>query len=154
MMFSTVVVLVTLMVFSECSKLPENHDVIQQLTDAISRMEAKAAEAEERAATREKKRNEEMKNIIQENNNLHEMIHRLEAKVAETEERAAEIVTDLSEAMHKLEAKFAETGIQKDEEVKQIKKENSEIIAELNDKLLSQVADIDLPICYIYGTTR
>ena len=45
-MFSTFVVLVTLMVKGECSKLPENHDVIQQLTDAIHRLEGNAAETE------------------------------------------------------------------------------------------------------------
>ena len=50
----------------------------------------------------------------------------------------------LSEAMHRLEAKFAETGVKKHEQAKQIKKENSEIIAELSDEVLRQVADIDL----------
>ena len=150
------------MVIDECSKLPENHDVIQQLTDAIYRLEANAAETEEMAAKREAKRDEEMNKIIQENNYLQETIHRLEAKISATEERAAEIeakrneeikqmnqesnevVTDLSVAMHRLEAKCAETEIKKNEEVKEVKKENSEIIAELSDKVLRKVADIDL----------
>ena len=140
MMFPTFVLFISLTVIGECIKLPENHDMFQQLTDAIHRLEDNIAETQERAAKREAKRDEEMKKIIQENNYLHETIHRLEAKISATEERVA----DLSVAMHRLEAKFAESEIKKNEEVKQIKKENSEIIAELNDKVQKQVADTDL----------
>ena len=45
--------------------------------------------------------------------------------------------------MHKLEAKFAETEVKKDEELKQIKRENSRMMAEL-DKVQRHMADIDL----------
>ena len=157
------------MVIGESSKLPENHDLIQQLTDTTYRLEANAAEIEERAAKREAKRDEEMKKIIQQNNYLHETINIMAAKVAETkakaavrEERAAkreskineemkqmkqeinEVITDLSAAMHRLVEKFAEMEIKKNEEAKQIIKENSKIIAKLKHKVLKQVADIDL----------
>ena len=69
----------------ECNKIPKNHDLIQQLTDAIHRLEANDVQTEERAVKREAKRDEEMEKIIQEKNYLHETIHKLEANAAETE---------------------------------------------------------------------
>ena len=105
------------MVVCECAKLPENHDVIKELTDAMQRLEAKFSEAEERAATTEAKRDAEMKLMKQE-------------------------TSDLAKAMHRLEAKFAEEEVKKDEKLKEMKQENSRMIAELTDAMFTQDADI------------
>ena len=110
------------MVVCEFAKLPECHDVIRELTDAIKRLEAKFSEAEERAAKTEAKRDAEMKLMKQESN---------------------EVVRDLSETVHTLEAKYADIEVKKDEELKEMEKINSGMMAELTDTVLRQVADID-----------
>ena len=53
-MFSTFVLFLTLAVVAECSKLPENQDIIRELTDTVHRLEDKVAETQA-------KRDEEMK---------------------------------------------------------------------------------------------
>ena len=121
MLLSTVVLFVSQMVVCECAKLPENHDVIREITDAIQRLEAKFSEAEERAATREAKRDAEMKLMKRE---------------------TSEVVTDLSKAIHRIEAKFAEAEVKKDEELKEMKREYSRMTAELSETVLTQDADI------------
>ena len=150
-MLSTFVSLVILVVVAECSKLPENHDVIRELTDAIQRLEAKVAETEIKRDEENRIMREEMQRIKQENS---QTIQGLVAKVAESmakrveemkqmKQQGNEVIAGLTEAMHRLEAKFAETEVEKDEQMKQMKKENSGIVAELSKTVQSQVADID-----------
>ena len=117
MMLSTVVLFLTLMVVCACAKLPENHDVITELTDVMQRLEAKFFEADEKAAKTEA----EMKLMKQESN---------------------EVVKDLSKALHRLEAKFAEAEVKKGVELKEMEKKNSRMIAELTDTVLRQDEDI------------
>ena len=78
-MFSTFALFLTLMVVAECSKLQENHDIVNQFTEAFQRLEEKFAATE---AKRDKEMKQENKEVI---TDLSEAMHRLEAKFAETE---------------------------------------------------------------------
>ena len=102
-----------LMVAAECSKLPENHEVIRELDNVIQRLQSRVTETEA-------KRDEEMKQMRKESN---------------------EVIVDLSEAIHRLEAKFAETEVRRDKELQQIKNENSGLIADLNDTMQRQITE-------------
>ena len=149
-MFSTFVSLVILVVVAECSKLPENHDVIRKLTDAIQRLEVKVTETEIKRDEENRIVREEMQRMKQENS---QTIQGLVAKVAESQakrvkemkqmkQQSNEVIAGLTEAMHRLEAKFAEKEVEKEEHMKQMK-ENSGIVAELSNTVQRQVADID-----------
>ena len=70
-MFFTFVLFLTPVVVAECSKLPENHDLIRELTDVIHRLEAKVAEIET-------KRDEEMTRLLKE-------FSQIKVKMADTE---------------------------------------------------------------------
>ena len=130
MVFSTFVLFLTLMVVTECSGLPENHDIVNELTKAVQRLEAKIAETEAR--------------IYEEMTMIHGTGSRRDKEMKQMKQESNEAIADLSEAMHRLESKFAETEMKKDGEMTQTKKKNAEMMAELTDKVQSQVADIDV----------
>ena len=83
MIFNTFLLLLTIVVVAECSKLPENHDAVEVLTDIIHRLGAKVAETEAKI-------DEEMQKMKQDNIVLSQTIQRMEAKLAETEVRKDE----------------------------------------------------------------
>ena len=80
---------------------------------------------------------------------LTDAMQRIEAKFSEAEKRAATTEAEMklmkretSEAIQRLEAKFAETEAKKNEELQEMKRENSRMIAELADTVLTQDTDI------------
>ena len=150
MKFSTFVLFLTFVVVAKCSVLPENHEIIKELSKAVNRLEANVAEADA-------KRDEEVKILRQENNDLSETIHRMEVKVAETVARRDadrrmihetearrgdemkqikqennDLIAHLSEAMHRLESKFEEVKVKKNDEMKQMKKDIDLLNAEFD----------------------
>ena len=50
-------------------------------------------------------------------------------------------IAELTNALHRLEAEFAATDVKKEEELKQMTKENSELMADLTDRVQKQEAD-------------
>ena len=115
MMFSTILLCLTLLVEVECIKLPENFDIIRELTDTIHRLEDKITELEKRVAETEAERDEEMKKMQQKNNDLSQTIRQLEVKVAETDLKRDEekrlttdSMTTLAEGLAQIEVKTAD----------------------------------------------
>ena len=105
MMLSTFVVFLPLVVVAECSKLPENHDIVKELKDTIYRLEMKFAETEAR-------RDEELKMMKQECNKeitgRSEAVDRMEVNFVKRYEELKKSTNQLEVGLSKIKVKTAD----------------------------------------------